>query len=568
MQGNGGRRSDSFVTLESDDEDNLLKALQAEKEQQRQEMEAHMDAAREAIKALEACEDGDAARTMAYDMMQSAEQPMIPYLMIELWLQMREMARECKASLTKTGTRMSSSPTTRAAERQLQAPNARPSGSKLGTVALPTAQDLQLPAEFDPEESSNESEGSNPHPTGEITDNGWKAVLEGVTTTTTATHQDLFNQLARAHPSQLQIASETEDDDGAELDVTATSFPLLTIQGNVQEQSGQRNDGHTQQHDRPKYALQTQSPSRSATTGGEIEEQHSASEFIDLGTLPFSDTSPDHAGKDERKVEIQAAQQRMTSLMAKFSRFSFQHEAQGVVEGDEEDFDQPVSSATTTDPTKRTNNTAIPSMLTSNDDLNEEITASLARLARIYRDDMTSAAPADLPFPQLSDLSKGPRKVPSQFVDKNGRTLEDDDNDVYQHYFGVDVDAMHRHMGYSFTVPTALELQSSRRAPATKKARRKAPTPSASSLTAPRKGVRSYARKDGNKGASSPLAQGPRRVSASSARRPSSAPQTGRPAPTRATASSTAKSARRPIAGAVTKRGTSTATTAAHTRRK
>lgn len=41
------------MTLESDDEDNLLKVLQAEKEQQRQEMQAHMDAAREAMKELE-----------------------------------------------------------------------------------------------------------------------------------------------------------------------------------------------------------------------------------------------------------------------------------------------------------------------------------------------------------------------------------------------------------------------------------------------------------------------------------------------------------------------------------
>src|SRR3546814_14449380 len=62
------------------------------------------------------------------------------------------------------------------------------------------------------------------------------------------------------------------------------------------------------------------------------------------------------------------------------------------------------------------------------DDLNEEITASLARLARIYQDD-TVAAP-NLRFPKFSELGDGSRRQKSRFVDKNGRPLEDDDNDV------------------------------------------------------------------------------------------------------------------------------------------
>jgi hypothetical protein len=44
--------------------------------------------------------DDDAARAEAHKLLQSVDPQMVPYLVVELWLQMRAMLRSCKAAAT------------------------------------------------------------------------------------------------------------------------------------------------------------------------------------------------------------------------------------------------------------------------------------------------------------------------------------------------------------------------------------------------------------------------------------------------------------------------------------
>jgi hypothetical protein len=165
----------------------------------------------------------------------------------------------------------------------------------LGTVALPTAQELQLP-EFIPDNSSSESEEeSSPQAAEETAREGWLAILGSTTTT----HQQLFDQLAANHrPPQLQVASETEDDEAVDLDVTATSYPLLTIHGNEQEKERvqHENGGNIHHRQRESKRSPTRSPSRQQHQQQSSQaRQDLQGEFIDLGTLPYS--KPSASGK-------------------------------------------------------------------------------------------------------------------------------------------------------------------------------------------------------------------------------------------------------------------------------
>jgi hypothetical protein len=264
---------------------------------------------------------------------------------------------------------------------------------------------------------------------------------------------------------------------------------------------------------------------------------------------------------------MQATRGRMGALIERFSRFASENEARmPFVEKEDDGIIMPTA---TTDPANRTNSTAVPDVLTSNDDLNEEIVASLARLARLYGEDVSDGAAAK--FSECNELKAGLRRKQSRFVDKNGRVLEDDDHDVYAHYFGGEPETNasagpRNYRGYSFIVPTAHELGQSRRSSSvSKKVKRKAPTPITSTATTPQKAVRSLARQSGsNKQGASPLAQKPRRVPASSAsagsssKRPASAPHSGRPSSARATAGSAAKATRRQSSTATRRTGIAT----------
>lgn len=139
-----------------------------------------------------------------------------------------------------------------------------------------------------PDESSNSSEQSDSQPPGGTDDKTWKAVLGDSATT----HQDFFDQLASDQTTRFQAASETEDEDTAELDVTAMSYPLLTIHGNEQEKETHPNDPkvHKPAVSNDQRSSNKPHPSREQPVATFCSEDDS--QFIDLGTLPCSSISP------------------------------------------------------------------------------------------------------------------------------------------------------------------------------------------------------------------------------------------------------------------------------------
>ena len=146
---------------------------------------------------------------------------------------------------------------------------------------------------------------------------------------------------------------------------------------------------------------------------------------------------------------------------------------------------------------------AVPDVLTSNDDLNEELQASLARLTRMYTEEgMDTAQPRR--FPEF-DLAQRNHRV----ADIHGNVLEDDEEDVYKHYLNMDQTKLglpSRSSGYTVLVPSVhddhhpQQYRSSTRKSTSKK----------KPISTPQRAVRSFASAE-NK-ATSPLAQGARRV--------------------------------------------------------
>ena len=160
------------------------------------------------------------------------------------------------------------------------------------------------------------------------------------------------------------------------------------------------------------------------------------------------------------------------------------------------------------DPTHHSSQ-AMPNVLTSNDDLNEELQASLARLTRMYSEEGMDAQPHR--FPEFATAQRSQR-----FAEIHGNVIEDDEEDVYKHYLNMDQTQLglpSRSTGYTVLVPSVHDDHPQHRATTRK------PVPKKKPVSTPQRAVRSFAAE--NK-ASSPLAQGARRVVPAKSR-PSSA---------------------------------------------